>query len=183
MATSRNSRSAQLAIGTAFIAIVFLAGARALQAQTEQTGIVSLDQLILLATQVNPQVRAAKERWASATHQIKQNYAPADPIFTYMNIDSRGFPLWQTSQHTIQIAQPFQFPGKGLLQGDQATRAADIARLAYQATLRDVRAQVEIAYYQRALDVQLGGVTVAQATILRQVEKVAGIGYETNQVT
>jgi hypothetical protein len=69
-----------------------------------------------------------------------RNYAPADPIFTYMNIDSRGFPLWETSQHTIQIAQPFQFPGKGLLQGDQSRRAADIARLAYQATLRDVRA-------------------------------------------
>ena len=104
MATSTNRRSAKLVIGTAFTAVVFVA-TRAFQAQTEQTGILSLEQLTLLATQVNPLVRAVKERRASATHQIEQSYVPADKTFTYMNIDSRGFPLRETSQHTIQIAQ------------------------------------------------------------------------------
>jgi hypothetical protein len=58
MATSTNHRSAKLVIGAAFTAIVFVA-TRALQAQTEQTAILSLEQLTLLATQVNL-VRAAK---------------------------------------------------------------------------------------------------------------------------
>ena len=45
-------------------------------------------QLVEIATEMNPQVRAARDRWYSATHQIKQNYAPADPILGYANLDS-----------------------------------------------------------------------------------------------
>ena len=116
-------------------------------------------------------------------HQIKQNYVPDAPIFTYMNVDSRGFPLYKTSLHTIQIAQSLQFHGKGLLQGNQGSRTARIARLAYEAAIRDVRAQVEVAYYQHALDVQLSEITAAQVAILRRVERVTTIGYQGSLVT
>jgi outer membrane protein TolC len=182
MATSNNVRSARIIFCAAIATIAMFASADALQAQ-QQVNIPSLEQLVSLAIQANPSVQAARERWVSATHQIEQNYVPADPIFTYMNIDSRGFPLYQTSQHTVQIQQPLQFPGKGLLQGDQATRVSHIAKLGYEAAVRDVRAQVEVAYYQHALDVQLGGINGEQVTLLRQVEQVATIGYEANQVT
>jgi outer membrane protein TolC len=40
-----------------------------------------------------------------------------------------------------------------------------------------------VAYYQHALDVQLGGITVAQPAILHQVEQVAAVGYQANLVT
>jgi len=50
------------------------------------------------------------------------------------------------------ITQSLQFPGKGLLQGKLARRTADISQLVYQAMLRDVRAQVQTAYYQLQLD-------------------------------
>ena len=91
-------------------------------------------------------MRAAKERWSSAFHQILQNYAPADPTFGYSNVDSPDFPLYKASLHTILAAQSLQFPGKALLQGDQAHRTANIARLTYETAIRDVRARVEMAY-------------------------------------
>lgn len=137
-----------------------------------------LDQLISIALETNPLVRAARERWASTLHQIPQNYAPADPTFSYSSVDSPQFPLFKASAHVVQVTQPLQFPGKALLQGEQAKRSADIARLVYQAALRDLRAQVKIAYYQLALDLALGGVTQEQAAVLTQVVKVTEIAYE-----
>ena len=46
---------------------------------------LTVEQLVEVAIEVNPQVRATKEQWDAAQHQILQNYAPADPIFTYAN--------------------------------------------------------------------------------------------------
>jgi|HubBroStandDraft_1064217.scaffolds.fasta_scaffold22112_3 hypothetical protein len=87
---------------------------------------MALYELIAVALQSNPHVRAARERWASASHQIQQNYAPADPIFSYSNVDSPSFPLYKSSLHTIQVTQPLQFPGKALFPADQAKRTAEL---------------------------------------------------------
>jgi len=153
------------------------------EARAQEPPRISLGELIAIATQSNPQMRAAKERWLSASHQIEQNYAPVDPIFSYSNVDSPNFPLYKSSLHTIQVTQPLQFPGKALFQADVAKRMADIARLAYESTVRDVRAQVEVAYYQLAFDVLLGGITQAQAALLGEVLKVTEVGYQGSKNT
>jgi len=153
-------------------------GARAQEPQR-----LTLDQLIAAAIQDNPGVRSARERWLSASHQIQQNYAPADPIFSYSSADSPEFPAFKASLHTLQVTQSLQFPGKALFQADLSKRAADIARLAFEATERDVRAQIEVAYYQLALDVALAGATDEQAALLDRVVKVTEIGYQGNKVT
>lgn len=165
------------------VAAAFIACMIAEETHAQESAGMSLDQLISIATEANPQVMAARERWNSALHQIKQNYVPTDPIFSYSSVDSPEFPLFKASLHTLQVMQPLQFPGKALLQGQQARRSADIARLAYAATVRDVRAHVEVAYYQLALDVALGGVAQAQAALLNQVLKVTEIAYEGSKVT
>jgi hypothetical protein len=103
-------------------------------------------QLVEVAEEVNPQVRAARARWYSAMHSIRQNYAPADPIFGYVNLDSPTNGFSEASVHTLTVIESLQFPGKALLQADRASRSADIARLTYQSVVRDVRAQTETAY-------------------------------------
>jgi outer membrane protein TolC len=65
-----------------------LAGLQVMNALAQEPPRQTLDELIAVATQANPHIRAAKERWASASHQIQQNYAPVDPIFSYSNVDS-----------------------------------------------------------------------------------------------
>jgi cobalt-zinc-cadmium efflux system outer membrane protein len=144
--------------------------------------VMTLDQAIREAMVVNPQVRAARARWEAAQHQIVQAYTPSDPQFSFLNGDSwRG--LGTPGYQNYTITQSLQFPGKGLLQGKIAKRTADISGLAYQATLRDVRAQVQTAYYQLQLDLALNDLIAANVASLEQVLKVTEISYTANLAT
>jgi outer membrane protein, heavy metal efflux system len=142
---------------------------------------LTVGQLVDIATEVNPQVRAAKEQWDAAQHQILQNYAPADPTFTYANVDSSKD--FNAALHAHSFSESFQFPGKALLQADEAKRTAEIAGLTYQAVMRDLRAGVETAYYQVVLDEALIGINAENIANLRQVVHVTQIRYTANQAT
>jgi len=144
---------------------------------------LTVDQLVRLAELANPTVKAARERWYSAEHSIKQAYAPNDPIFTYSNVDSLKSPLGEPSLRSYNVTESFQFPGKALLQTDQAKRNAQIARLAYEAVLRDTRAAVETGYYQLVLDSALANVNAENLDNLARVLKVTQIAYTANQAT
>ena len=142
---------------------------------------LTVEQLVEIAVEVNPQVRAAKEQRDAARHQILQNYAPADPTFTYGNLDSSKD--FNAAVHAHTFSESFQFPGKALLQADEARRNAEIARLAYEAALRDLRASVESAYYQVLLDEALAAVNAGNIANLEQVVHVTQIQYTANQTT
>jgi len=145
--------------------------------------IMSVDQAVAEARRVNPQIRAARFRWESAKHQIIQNYTPADPQFSFTNFDSwRGF-LVDSGTHNITVTQALQFPGKGLLQGRNAERTAEIGRLAYMAALRDITAQAKTAYYQIQLDLALNDLIAENAANLERVLKVTEIAYTANLAT
>jgi cobalt-zinc-cadmium efflux system outer membrane protein len=145
--------------------------------------ILSLQQAIARAQTLNPQVRAAGHRWESAKHQIIQNYTPTDPQFSFTNSDSwRGF-LGGSGTHNVTVTQSLQFPGKGLLQGRNAQRNAEIARLMYVATVRDVRAQAQITYYQIQLDMALSDLISENIASLQQLLKVTEVAYTVNTVT
>ncbi|HEY6394813.1 MAG TPA: TolC family protein [Candidatus Binataceae bacterium] len=144
---------------------------------------LTVQQLVELAVEANPLVRAARARWLAAVHSIKQNYAPSDPVFTYTNSDSPKNPFGRASLQEYNITEPFQFPGKALLQTDQAKKTADIARLTYDATIRDIRAATETAYYQLVLDIALGSVNAENVANLERVLKVTQVAYSANQVT
>jgi cobalt-zinc-cadmium efflux system outer membrane protein len=140
-------------------------------------------QLVEIAIEANPQVKAARARWRSAEHQIKQNYAPADPIVGYANVDSPTNAFTNASLQTYTVQQALQFPGKAILQACGARRTAEIARLAYEAVIRDVRAQTETAYYQFLLDSALADVQAQLTADLKQVMKVTQVAYSASQVT
>jgi outer membrane protein, heavy metal efflux system len=135
---------------------------------------LTVDQLVEVAIEVNPQVRATWEQW-KAQHQILQNYAPADPVFTYTNVDSSKD--FNAATHAHGVTANFQFPGEALLQASQARRTAEIARLAYEAAVRDLRAAVETAYYQILLDERLIAINAENIANLKQVVQVTQIGY------
>ncbi len=176
---------------TAAIAVMMVAALVILLHRTAQassaghSGNQALDvtQLVQVALEVNPQVRAARARWESAEHSIKQAYAPNDPQVGYTNGDSAGNGFNRSSYHTLLVSEGFQFPGKALLQGTRVRRSAEIARLMYQATVRDTRAAVETTYYQLVLDSALAGVNAENVQNLEQVLKVTQVAYSANQVT
>lgn len=166
----------------ALIAAVSIAAASSTNVWAAETGL-NATQLVEVAVELNPQVRSARARWEAAMHSIKQNYAPADPIFNYQNLDSPTNGFSEASLHSIQISQAFQFPGKALLQADQARKAAEVARLIYEATIRDLRAQTERAYYQTLLDGALGDLQGTTIDNLQQVLNVTQVAYSANRVT
>ena len=166
----------------ALIAAVIFAAATRTDALPVESGL-DADQLVEVAVEVNPQIKSARARWEAAVHSIKQNYAPADPIFDYQNLDSATNGFSQASEHSIQVSQALQFPGKALLQADQARQAAEVARLTYEAVIRDLRAQTESAYYQALLDSALSEVQATTVDNLQQVLNVTQVAYSANQVT
>ncbi|HVN92001.1 MAG TPA: TolC family protein [Candidatus Binataceae bacterium] len=170
----RFARSAVVIWATLFLLCV----SRAAQAQ-----VLSLDQTVAQVQTVNPQVRAARLRWESSLHQIKQNLTPVDPQFSYSDLDSwRGF-LKDSGTHNLTVTQSLQFPGKGLLQARQAERTADIAHLIYLAALRDLIAQTRTAYYQIQLDVALEDLIRENVANLARVLDVTQIAYTANRAT
>src|ERR1700691_1095806 len=67
-----------------------------------ETGLTA-DQLVQVALEANPQVKSARTQWLAAAHSIKQNYAPADPIFGYYNIDSPTNGFGESSEHALTV--------------------------------------------------------------------------------
>jgi outer membrane protein TolC len=158
---------------------VWLASIETVWAAQEQP--LTVEQLVEVAIEVNPQVRATKEQWDTAQHEILQNYAPADPTFTYGNLESSKD--FNAAVHVHSFSESFQFPGKALLQANEAKRNAEIAGLTYQAAVRDLRAGVESAYYQVLLDEALIGINAENIANLEQVVHVTQIQYTANQAT
>jgi len=146
--------------------------------------VMSLQQVVAEVQTQNPQVRGALHRWESATHHIIQNYTPADPQFTFLDSDIPDHWLGGgTDLHNVTVTQSLQFPGKGLLQGQEAKRTAEIARLTYFAAVRDIKAQAETGYYQLQLDNALIDLFTENVANLERVQKVTQIAYAASMVT
>jgi len=143
---------------------------------------LTLDEAVQVALASNPQVLSAKAQYQSALHQIDQAYTPQDPQFTYSNNQSPNG-LFHPSSNTREISESFQFPGKGWLQGDEAHRTAEIAKLTYEAAVRDIRAGTETTYYQTLLDSAAVEMAAENAASIQQVMEVARVAYTANQVT
>ena len=131
-------------------AIMMLMGS--LSANVVAAAPLSLDQIVDMAVQVSPQVHAARARWESAKHSIMQKYAPEDPVLSFSSLDSPTNGFSDASSRTYEVDQALQFPGKALLQGERAKRSAQIARLSYEAVMRDVRTNAATEFYQLSLD-------------------------------
>jgi cobalt-zinc-cadmium efflux system outer membrane protein len=143
---------------------------------------LSESQLVEIAIEANPAVKSARYRWDAAVHSIKQTVAPNDPIFTYTNSDSVKSPVGRAALREFNFTETFQFPGKALHQRDQAIDAAGIAHLILLATVRDVRAAVEMGYFQLVLDQTLSEVNAENVSNLDQVVRVAETAYSASAV-
>ena len=160
-------------IGGALMLAIATVAAVVLPARAEAG--LNANELVEIAIESNPQVRAVHAQWESAQHQILQNYAPADPTFTYSNLDSSKD--FNAAVHAHAFSENFQFPGEAFLQADESRRTAEIARLTYEAAVRDLRAGVETAYYQVLLDEGLIAINGENIGNLKQVVNVTQAQY------
>jgi outer membrane protein TolC len=142
---------------------------------------LSADDLVKMAITANPQVKSAEAQYQAALHQIDQAYTPQDPQVSWSENNSPTG-INHPASETFGVSESFQFPGKAWLQGDEAHRNAEIAKLTYLAAVRDAKAQAETAYYQALLDADLADTAIENASSLERVLKVAQVAYSANQV-
>ena len=147
-----------------------------------QAAALTADDLVRMALSANLQVKAAAAQYQAALHQIDQAYTPQDPQLTWAEGGSQNGLKHPTAQ-TLSISESFQFPGKAWLQGDQAHRTAEIARLTYEGAVRDAGAQAQTLYYQALLDGELAETAAENASTLDRVLKVAQVAYAANKVS
>ncbi len=162
----------------AVLSAVALLIAAVMPARAAEVGL-NAGELVEVAIEANPQIRSMREQWRAAQHQILQTYAPADPVFTYSNVDSSKD--FNAATHAHAFSENFQFPGEAFLQADESRRTAEIARLTYDAAVRDLRAGVETAYYQVLLDEGLITVNSENIGNLKQVVNVTQTQYTGGQ--
>jgi outer membrane protein, heavy metal efflux system len=165
--------------------LVILLGVTCASAEMQKPSMattLSVDEAVQIAVAANPQVLSAKAQYLSALHQIDQAYTPQDPEFNYSNNQSPNG-LFHPYSISRGISASLQFPGKGWLQGDEARRTAEIAKLTYQAAVRDTRAGAETTYYQTLLDSASVDIAAENAASIGQVMEVARVAYTANQVT
>ena len=124
-----------MALVTMAVGFGIAAGARA------EAGL-NADQLVELAIEANPQIHSMRAQWEAANHQILQNYAPAEILFSPSPMLMRRHGLFDhAATHSHQLSDNFQFPGKAQLPRRKSQRGtAKIARFAYEAAIRDLRA-------------------------------------------
>lgn len=113
--------------------------------ETAATGF-GLRRAIEIAAQRNPRLAAARNRWRAATHRPAQARALPDPLLTYTEmvepIETRAGPI----DRDVQLVQKIPYPGKLSAAGAVATERARVSRLDYEIALRDVVAEVKVAY-------------------------------------
>src|ERR1700752_4735807 len=98
------SKAAAVAVmAAAGLTLILPTAARAASGSRAGSQALDVTQLVQVALEVNPQVRAARARWESAEHSIKQAYAPNEPQISYTNGDSAGNGFNRTSYNTLLI--------------------------------------------------------------------------------
>ncbi len=118
---------------------------------------LELPNLIRVAVERSPKVRAAKARWQATIEQYPQVTALPDPMFMYgyymRSVETRVGP----QRHRLSFSQTFPYPGTLDAAGEVVKKAIKIARVKHEQVIRDLIVELklsyhELAYLQRAVE-------------------------------
>ena len=118
---------------------------------------LELPNLIRVAVERSPKVRAAKARWQATIEQYPQVTALPDPMFMYgyyvRSVETRVGP----QRHRLSFSQSFPYPGTLDAAGEVVKKAIEIERVKHEQVIRDLIVELklsyhELAYLQRAVE-------------------------------
>jgi outer membrane protein TolC len=148
-----------------FLLILLLSIFGAYSARAEEK--LSLDQVLSLAREKNPDISAARKAWEAAKSRVAPARAWPDPM---LSLSREKFPDGERTDH-LMVEQDIPFPGKKTTEGAMMRHEALIAESRYRAKALEVLAQARILYYRlyRAdqLIKQLGQTVDLMKTTLR----------------
>ena len=133
-----------------FITFLLLAHPWAERARAQEP-IARLADLLALASERNPQLHAAQQRWEAMTKVPRQAGSLPDPAISVRNFGvGHPFSALNTSNFafvSLGLSQQIPFPGKRRLRSDMAREAALAEKERYRQLELDVLSQVKTAYY------------------------------------
>lgn len=148
------------------------------------SGAISLAQIIDLAKQQNPEIKAARKNWEAARARVLPAKTWPDP---QVGVEYWGFPrsnlnVNSASEKWYGVSQMIPFPGKLSLRGKAASHVARREEELYLATVRDVLAKVKEAYYDLMFADRAKQIFTDNVEIMRKFAKIAEAKYATARV-
>ena len=143
----------------------------------------------------NPQLASLRESYLSAKATVPQIAAPANPqvglVWSGMpvnspfalggaNAPSPQYPNGISSNNSISVAQPFQFPGKKSLAADIADTNAEALLAQSESTYLQLGAQLSILYYNTLATQKQLQVLKESVVRLEMIKNVAKARYANN---
>ena len=140
-----------------------------------------LSELLKEATERNPEIIAAKEKWQSAQDIIGARGALPDPQLSFQqyveSVETRVGPI----KRAYGLKQKLPFYGKRGLMSEIATKEAEALEASYETVRQEVVRRVKIAYYDLFYLSKLIDITDEEKEILKRFERTATIKYETGK--
>lgn len=140
-----------------------------------------LSELLKEATERNPEIIAAKEKWQSAQDIIGARGALPDPQLSFQqyvdSVETRVGPI----KRAYGLKQKLPFYGKRGLMSEIATKEAEALEASYETVRQEVVRRVKIVYYDLFYLSKLIDITDEEKEILKRFEQTATIKYETGK--
>jgi len=167
--------------------ILFLAGLFFLNySALYSTDSVSLNSLIDEALKNNPQIQAAKFRYAAAKARVRLLRTLEDPRFEYeydkITADMDAVMRGKTGpMRTFAVSQGIPFPTKLILRKQAAQKEADSFEQEYKETECRVMKEVKEAYFQLFLSSKKILITKENLDLLKQFIEIVNRKYSVNK--
>ena len=146
-----------------------------MKTQKSSKGPVTLNSLIKLALENNPQIQSARHKWRATAEKYPQAISLPDPMLTYTFFLKEPETRVGPQRHKVTIMQNIPFPKKLHLKGELVKDDTQIARLAYERTIRDVVAKVQKHFYELVYIEKAIEITKKNEDLVAQLVKVAAV--------
>ena len=153
-------------------------------AQDIPSNKLNLSEIIKIALQENPEIRAAQKSWEASTAKIPQEKDFADPTFSMMfsGVPGKSADIIEPNASMYRITQMLPFPGKRGLKEKIAQKGSEIARENYEAKNIEIISKVKMAYYNLYLAYKTIEINEENVKLRRHFLSVAQTKYATGQV-
>jgi cobalt-zinc-cadmium efflux system outer membrane protein len=143
------------------------------------SGPFSLDRVIVLVQQENPEIKAAQERWQAYRARIAQAATPDKPRLDFERMYApQGENVWSDAKEkNLILSQTIPFPTTLYYAGRKARQEAEEAEASYLAKEQDVLARAKHAYARLYLSRHAIHIFEENVDLMRQFSKVAEAKY------
>ena len=143
----------------------------------------SLNQLMKIALQANPDLKSKKIAWKSLIQQYPQAVALSDPRITYIEsinpIETRLGP----QDRVLSLNQKIPFKGKLGLKGELVKKDINIAKVRYQKASRDLIVAIKKSFYELVYIENAIRLSLQNKRVLERITHIATTAYASSAST